>query len=108
MSPPKAFGELSADSDRRIPNGEATAASSLQQAQSTEAWKPAYIRSLKPLSNTAVPHPVNMVTFSWSFLMTLFHGAVEHSPSLFYIPKTVGGTLIPSRTFYAMDSEASL
>ena len=46
-----------------------------------------------------------MVSFSWDFLTTLFHGAGEHSPGVYYIPKHAGGSIIPSRTFYAMEAE---
>jgi hypothetical protein len=45
-----------------------------------------------------------MATFSWDFLQRIFHGAVEHSPGLWYVPRTVDGSLIANRTFYAIDN----
>jgi hypothetical protein len=66
-------------------------------------WKPAYLHILAPFTKTN-SHPYGMTTFTWTFLTTLLHGAVEHSPGFYHIPRSAGGCLIPSRTFYAMSS----
>lgn len=68
-----------------------------------EPWKPAFIRSLKPLENLKVPSPASMKSFTRDFLNSVFEGT-EHSPSLFYTPKTVAQPILSRRTYYLMNS----
>jgi hypothetical protein len=67
-------------------------------------WKPAFINSLQPLAGRNFPDTSNMVTFSWDFLQRIFQGAIEHSPGLWYVPRSAGGSVLDNRTFYAIDN----
>lgn len=92
-----------------LANGQATQLSIRTQEPAAvsetkmEAWKPSYIRSLKPLDNLKVPAPGSMQTFTRDFINSIF-GGMEHSPSLFYIPIAIENTLLPQRTYYLMES----
>lgn len=72
-------------------------------ATKVDAWKPSYIRSLKPLDNLKVPAQGSMQTFTRDFIDSIF-GGMEHSPSLFYIPAAIENPLLPERTYYLMNS----
>jgi hypothetical protein len=88
------------------PIAESCCICSAPSAQQSEAgpWKPAYIGTLEPLTCYNFPNPGSMIMFSWDLLQRILHGAVEHSPGLYYVPKSAGGSVLSNRTFYAIDA----
>ncbi|KAF4308074.1 hypothetical protein GTA08_BOTSDO03694 [Botryosphaeria dothidea] len=69
-------------------------------------WQPLAIRNLRPLADDAthpIPKPAVMETFSWDFLRKFLLGK-WWSPGFYYHPVSEGTSIIPSRTYYLLDT----
>lgn len=70
---------------------------------STTNWMPRGIRDLKPLAIvSSIPTLAQQVSFTWDFLSDLLRG-LEHSPGLYYSPKSTGMAVLRGRTYYIID-----
>lgn len=70
---------------------------------STTNWMPRAIRDLKPMATASqIPSLVEQVPFTWDFLADLLRG-IEHSPGLYYSPKSTGTAVLEGRTYCIID-----
>ncbi|KAF2452724.1 hypothetical protein BDY21DRAFT_294173 [Lineolata rhizophorae] len=71
-----------------------------------DKWQPLAVRRLPrpPMSQLKnIPLPFETKTFSLDFLQYFF-GGFQHTPGMYYIPKKEGHSILPSRSYYLMDS----